>query len=258
MQTVRQFVDSGSLLTRYLAHCVFGLAFPNQCLCCHAEIDFQPQFTTQWLVCDACQELLINDDRKACRRCGCPIGPYLPVPDRCLRCQRKSYQFHEVIRLGLYRDELRKAVIEGKSATNRAICVQLARLLVREQRERLEAAQPDVVVPVPSHWLKRLFVPHHQAELLAWTIARELKLPLCTTVLLKRRFTQDQSDLPREHRVKNLTNAFVVRRPHRIAGRRVLLVDDVMTTRTTASECAWALKQAGGARVIATAIAVVE
>jgi len=180
------------------------------------------------------------------------------VQFQCLNCQRRDYRFHEVIRLGLYQEDLRRAVISGKATEHRALCVAMARLLLQTQRERLLAVTADVIAPVPSHWLKRLIVWHHQADLLAETIALELSLPLFPRLLQKLRMTPDQSDLPRAERQKNLRDAFGVSNPGLVKNRVVMLIDDVLTTRTTANECARALRKAGAKRVVVVAIAAVE
>ncbi len=242
---------------RRLGRSGVGLLFPVVCELCGCSLCDNDGGECVGF-CEQCQLRLINDDRNPCPACGCPIGPYIPVKEHCLRCRRADYRFKEVVRLGLYRDDLRDAVIKGKSDEYRSLVVALARLLVREQRERLAAIGADVVAPVPSHWLKRLFVWHHQADLLAETIARELSLPLDLRLLCKTRHTADQSDLVRRARKKNLTEAFRVTKADSAAGKVVLLVDDVLTTRTTVNECARALRKGGAKRIVVAAIAAVE
>lgn len=233
------------------------LMFPDCCvLCRRSPLDTACEADVG--LCENCQQRLLNDDRAACRGCGSPIGPHLPVQFHCLNCQRAGYRFQEVIRLGLYEDDLRRAVISGKATEHRALCVAMARLLLQTQRERLRDVSADVIAPVPSHWLKRLVVWHHQADLLAETIAAELSLPLVRRLLQKLRMTPDQSDLPRAEREKNLHNAFGVSQPDLVENRVVMLIDDVLTTRTTVNECARALRKAGAKRVVVVAVAAVE
>lgn len=254
---LQQSLQHSTQWCRSLGQSTIGLVFPNSCQLCACGLSSEDSESAIGF-CLECQSRLINDDRNACLGCGCPIGPYLPVKDHCLKCQRADYRFAEVIRLGLYRDDLRDAVIHGKEGEYRSLCVALARMLVRTQRERLEAVEADVVVPVPSFWMKRLLVWHHQADLLAKTVAAELRMPLSLNLLRKVRHTTDQSDLPRAARKKNLLDAFRVRNSAAVAGKVVLLVDDVLTTRTTANECARALRKAGAKRVVVAAIAAVE
>lgn len=235
-----------------------GLVFPECCELCGDGLPSIEEAEDLIGLCESCRLRLLNDDREACLGCGCPVGPYLPTQTSCLKCQRAAYKFHEVIRLGLYRDDLRSAVIKGKAPAEKSLCVALARYLALVQRERLEAVKADVVIPVPSFWLKRIYSPHHQADILADVLAYELDLPLRLSAIHKVRRTADQSDLPREQRLRNLSGAFRVPVRRLVRGRTVLLVDDVLTTRTTANECARALRKAGAKRVVVAAIAAVE
>ena len=116
---------------------------------------------------------------------------------------------------------------------------------------------PDFVVSVPQFRGHRLTRVHHSAETMAAVLAERLELPFRRTLLRKPHRTPDQSALPRTGRLKNLHKAFSLRRNSVIAGQRVLLVDDILTTGTTASECARTLRDAGAALVGVAVMAVV-
>jgi ComF family protein len=116
-----------------------------------------------------------------------------------------------------------------------------------------------VVVPVPLYPRKRAQRGFNQAEAIAGSALRELKRPkrfeLGTSILLRRRDTSSQIGLTRHQRRENLRGAFKVRNPTRIARRDILLIDDVFTTGTTASECARVLLRAGAERVWVATVA---
>jgi predicted amidophosphoribosyltransferase len=114
-----------------------------------------------------------------------------------------------------------------------------------------------MVVPVPQHWRKRLRNPHHQADTLAETLAARMQIPCRFGAIRKVRHTIDQSSLPRFRRVTSLAGAFAPR-GRSLAGKRVLIVDDILTTGSTASEVARALKLGGAKDVAVAVIAVVE
>ena len=106
---------------------------------------------------------------------------------------------------------------------------------------------------MPPFWAARLFHRGNAAAVVAETLARRLGVPCRPEALAKRRLTPAQSSLPPTDRRRNLRAAFIASRLL-LNGRRVLLVDDVLTTGTTAHRCARALSEAGAA---STAVAVV-
>ncbi len=112
---------------------------------------------------------------------------------------------------------------------------------------------PDVVVPVPIHWRRRAARGFNQSELLC----ERLPLPRAALALRRLRHTRAQSRLDPTARARNLQGAFVVPPESRaaVAGRSVLLVDDVVTSGHTARECANALRAAGAADVLLLAFA---
>ena len=193
-----------------------------------------------------------------CQRCGASVGPYIQSSEGCLKCRRRNFRFKQVVRLGLYQGELRLQVIAGKGNGARLLSLTLADCLWSCQQVRFADVKADVVVAVPTFWMKRVYAPHHQAETIGERLAERLQLPFARGLLCKVRHTVDQSSLPRELRTTNLSKAFRVTRPGKVKGKIVLLTDDVLTTGTTASECAKALKQAGAREVIVAVLAVVD
>src|SRR5580704_13056589 len=113
----------------------------------------------------------------------------------------------------------------------------------------VSAADYDVVIPFPLHWRRLWWRGFNQAALLAAEVARRLDLPLDTTAMSRRRFTPPQTSQHHDERIRNMRRAFVVTNPDRIKNRRVLIVDDVMTTGATVDECARVLLLAGATRV---------
>jgi competence protein ComFC len=117
------------------------------------------------------------------------------------------------------------------------------------------SSEIDLFVPVPLHWLKRLFRGYNQSLLLT----KQLKHPSAkiSTDLVRVRYTKAQPSMPTPAaRAKNVAGAFAVRLDHPLAGRRICLVDDIKTTGATLNECARTLKQAGASKVFALVLAV--
>ena len=232
------------------------LVYPETCVICLAELTMDCRDGI-WL-CGDCRSKLGTEDQDMCLRCGASIGPYIETSQGCLKCRRRHFRFDQVVRLGLYQNELRRQVIAGKGNGARLLSLTLADCLWSCQQARFAAVKADVVVGVPTFWMKRAYAPHHQAETIAERLAERLQLPFVRGAIRKVRYTVDQSSLPREFRTTNLKKAFRVARPSKVAGKIVLLVDDVMTTGTTVSECAQALKKAGAREVIVAVLAVVD
>jgi len=107
----------------------------------------------------------------------------------------------------------------------------------------------DLVVPVPLHWRKYWQRGFNQAGLLARRVASHTGIPV-SPLLRRLRATASQAGLSNTSRRRNVAAAFACGRPGRAAGRKILLIDDVMTTGSTAAACASALKRAGAARVV--------
>ena len=115
----------------------------------------------------------------------------------------------------------------------------------------------DVVVPLPLHPFKRCRRGYNQSEYLAEGIAAELGVPVDRQSVRRRRNTASQALKSRRERAANVEGAFAVRRPERLAGRHILLVDDVMTTGSTLLACASEILRAvPGCRISLAALAV--
>jgi ComF family protein len=133
----------------------------------------------------------------------------------------------------------------------------MARLMGRAGRQLL--AEADVIIPVPLHrwrlWRRRF----NQAAYLSHQVARVVAKPVCTNVLVRTKASRSQVGLKQDERRKNVARIFAVvpERISVIAGRRVLLVDDVLTTGATAGSCAAVLKKAGAAQVDVLTFALV-
>jgi ComF family protein len=135
----------------------------------------------------------------------------------------------------------------------------LGRLLahsIAELRLSTTDSRP-VLIPVPLHSSKRRERRFNQSELIARAALKYLPsdFKLDSHILVRERETRSQVGLDREARIQNMQGAFRVIAPQRIAGRTVIVVDDVMTTGTTVSECARILKRAGAEKVFAATVA---
>jgi ComF family protein len=191
--------------------------------------------------------------------CRTPFQNRFPLDEegRCALCRFSLRGFDVAYCFGAYEGVLRQLIHIYKYGKVRTLAHPLADLLMRAlaRDERF-----DLVTAVPLHWRRRWQRGFNQAELLAREIARRSGIPFGRT-LRRLRATAAQAGLSNTARRRNVAAAFACTRiPRAVAleGRRVLLVDDVMTTGSTAAACARALKSAGAARVSLLTVARVD
>ncbi|MCZ7544770.1 MAG: phosphoribosyltransferase family protein [Anaerolineae bacterium] len=117
---------------------------------------------------------------------------------------------------------------------------------------------PDLILPVPLHANRQRWRGYNQSTLLAEALGVRLEVPVAADALARVRDTRAQVGLSARARRQNVSGAFVVRAPHRVSGRTILLVDDVVTTGATLAACAEALYQADAEAVWAVTLACAQ
>ncbi len=206
--------------------------------------------------CDPCWTAITPISGPVCPRCGTPFvsaTTLLHSPTHlCGPCRLRKPAYRLARSLYPYESPLREAIHAFKYRQNLAMGSALARLLTQALPQDLAA---DMVIPVPLAPDRLREREYNQSLRLAEAAAKALCLPLDYLTLRRRPGKAPQTSLARHARLRNLRRAFVVAEPSRIAGRRVLLVDDVFTTGTTANECAKALRRAGSGDVIVVTLA---
>jgi ComF family protein len=174
--------------------------------------------------------------------------------DLCTFCREGQVTFDATYSFGSYEGALRKVIHLFKYSRVQTLAEPLGALLVTALP--LEA-RFDVILPMPMHWFKRWQRGFNQAELLAQVVARRYGLRVSQNLQRSRR-TKAQASLTEAERRTNLQGSFLVKRPEELWGKRILLVDDVMTTGATLREAAATLKKAGPRSVTALTLARVD
>jgi ComF family protein len=188
-----------------------------------------------------------------CSICGLPIQVLTPMtsgPVICGPCRTAPPAYQALRAFGAYEGVLRAMIHRFKYGGIEPAGRMIGRLMADHFRCLARDQAIDWIVPVPLHRKKEKARGFNQAAYLARVLAssRCLKRPL-KGVLVKTRETAPQSGLDRRARRKNVRRAFALKKQHAVRGRRILLIDDVMTTGATIEECAHVLL-AGGARSV--------
>ncbi|HEV3138055.1 MAG TPA: ComF family protein [Pirellulales bacterium] len=215
------------------------LLFPPACAYCHHELETGDL----GLLCGDCRAQRV-DDRPVCARCGSRASSGA-VSGGCLRCKDDRFYFGGAVRLGSYEGPLRTAVLRMKRETDRGLAIAVGDLLFGARAADWKALKPDAVVPIPMHWSRRIWRGFNSPETISERLARHLNVPLAGHLLRRSRRTAPQANLPPTRRVANVRGAFRAIAHPDLAGARLLLVDDIMTTGATVNEAAKMLSRAG-------------
>ena len=177
----------------------------------------------------------------------------------CGACQQSRPLFAQATAFGAYEGQLRELIHLYKY--DRVLpAVGLLGKMLAGAIEKLSppGSRPLLMVPVPLHSSKRRQRGFNQSEELARAALKQLGRPsiqLAGKLLVRERVTVSQIGLTRPQRAENIRGAFRVVHPSRVEGQSVLLVDDVLTTGTTASECARVLRKSGADAVFVATVA---
>ncbi len=223
---------------------VVDLLFPSACQVCRTA---GPD-----VLCRECVGRFRFIHPPVCERCGKPLRGPPDLVFTCIPCRHRRLRFRRARAAGVYDGALRDAVHALKFKGRLALGGPLGRLMadVAARDPLLRAC--DVVIPVPLHPARQAARGFNQAEVLAQEVAAVLRRPLALGVLQRMRDTEAQSGLSLQERRVNIRRAFVA---GPVNVRRLLLIDDVLSTGFTAGECARALRGAGAQEVAVLTLA---
>jgi ComF family protein len=239
-----------SVLSRAFAACA-DLIMPPCCLICRSPL------SAHHLLCAACWAEVSFIRLPLCDVLGIPL-PF-DTGGRTISAAAAARQpaYERARAVAHYSGAMRTLVHQFKYADRHDACALFGRWLAETGQELVAGA--DLIVPVPLARLRLLSRRFNQAAILAQELSRQTGLPVAPQALERTRATPSQVGLTHDQRRRNVAGAFRVpdRQRGAVSGRRVLLVDDVITTGATAEACARALKRAGAARVDVLALAMV-
>jgi len=225
---------------------LLGLIYPEVCQLCKT----QRASAAEGFVCPQCWSQVQFIRAPFCDRCGRPYEGNITTSFVCSNCHDMKLYFSAARSAVVARTAVLEVIHRFKYSRHLWFEPFLADLLLREALPALRGEKPfDAVIPVPLHPLKFREREFNQAELLARHLAKALNIPLENGVLKRVLPTLTQTRLSREQRATNTAGAFAVAERVSPAGKRFILVDDVLTTGATTNACARALRKAGAGEV---------
>ena len=239
-------------LRRKIANWIFTAVrtfIPLECpICENMPMDDSPN-----MLCARCYSLLKFVKKPACPGCG---GPVTGIMDMCSSCMnaaaarpwKKAFSLYEMTGFG------KELIHEFKYRKQTHFCRMFGRMIAMHLGEEIRAEKFDYIVPTPLHWFRKIQRTYNQSELLAERVGCELDLPMIQN-LRRCKWTHQQAHLDQKARIKNLKDAFKVIHPEKIAGKSLLLVDDVLTTGATLAAAAQCLLDAGAKKICVLVIA---
>ncbi len=225
---------------RRAGRAVVDAVLPPRCLACGATVG-EPD-----ALCGQCWSAMTFFAPPWCAMCGLPFPHPMGAGAMCADCARGGRSWQRARAVMRY-DKSSRGLVLGLKHDRTDLAPALGQWMQRAGADLLAGA--DFLMPVPLHWTRLLSRRYNQAALLAHAIHRAGGPPVAADWLVRRRRTPSQGRLGPLARARNVGGAFALKPGRSIKGKRLVLVDDVLTTGATVEECARVLRRGGAAFV---------
>ncbi|MEA3465238.1 MAG: ComF family protein [Thermodesulfobacteriota bacterium] len=215
---------------------------PPHCQLCRAPLTTINSSTSTSL-CYHCATQCKTSAADCCPRCNEPYATSSVTRHYCSQCLRHPPQFLWLKTAGIYTETMASAIHQFKYQGRASLAKPLAQCIITQLAQDITAYQPDLIIPVPLHSSRLKERGYNQSVLLARHLGKEFQIPVCTKTLFRNRPTSPQTLLNATQRRNNLRGVFEIRQT--IPPKQILLIDDVVTTTSTARSCAHLLTTHG-------------
>lgn len=230
---------------------ISDLFFPPQCIFCEKSLPL----AHRPMICGDCGETLISDEIR-CPKCDgivLPDSNLLPVCDTCRIAGR---YYDGAVFVFDYHDKVRDAICRFKLSRQLYAGSQLAQILAKRIRDAgISRFNTDVVINVPSDRRRNISRGFDSGGFIAAEVAKNLHIHHAQKTVVRIKDIERQSSLSYSKRQENVRGAFKVSNPDFVRGKKILLVDDVITTGATVTEISRVLRRAGAAYIFVAAVA---
>ena len=217
-----------------------------RCLVCNKEI----QAGSKYCICEDCLKVFPFNNGRICVKCGAPIENEACY---CLECQNYEKGFDFARSSLRYEGDAKRLVLSLKFYNNRWLAKYFADMLYDTyMQNRMDA---DVIIAVPISHKRQKVRGYNQSLLIAKPLAERLNLPLLTNVIEKVKENKQQASLSLRERRENVIDVYRVTDRNAVKGKKVLVVDDILTTGSTLGEISRRLKIVGATNVYGLVVA---
>jgi ComF family protein len=228
---------------------IASLFYPPACAICSANV------APREYLCEECEAKIARIVPPFCARCSEPFEGAITGPFTCANCAHRKIYFDAAISAYRSRGIVRRVILDFKYGRQMHLRHLVARwLFAALDDDRLRERRFDLIIPVPLHPARERERGFNQAALLAELLRANMSIQM-KPMLERTRYTTTQTAFDRAERMENLHGAFRLRKGEKMRNLHVLLIDDVLTTGSTLSECARVLKKAGAISVYAATAA---
>ena len=203
-------------------------------------------------VCGICDKI---NKKNLCKKCELKIKKYeINKIEDCRKDKLKYFDYH--IKIFRYENIIRDKIIDYKFNEKAYLYKTFEKMILKTKKTYSFLKKYDIILYVPMFKKHKLIRGYNQSELIARKISDTLGITLEKNNLAKVINTKKQSTLTKSEREKNVKNAFKLKNPEKINGKKIILFDDIYTTGSTVNECSKVLKKAGAAEIVILTIAV--
>lgn len=215
---------------------------PPHCPLCNTPLQSKPDGSIATL-CDPCKAQCQVQAPASCPRCDEPYQAPSLSPHLCSQCLKTPPPFEWIKTAGIYTEVMAQAMNQFKYHGRPTLAKPLTQCILDQLSNEITAYQPDLIIPVPLHRKRLRERGYNQSLLVARQVGKSLDISVLPQGLIRTRPTNPQSLLNANTRQKNVHGAFMIN--HNLLPQRVILIDDIVTTTSTARACSALLSQHG-------------